>query len=74
MLNQNIQNLEYIVIDGNSDDDTLNKIKSYNNKISYWCSINDKGIYDAMNYGLKLASGQVIGILNSGDIYTKNFK
>ena len=72
VLNQNIQNLEYIVIDGNSDDGTLNKIKSYNNKISYWCSINDKGIYDAMNYGLKLASGQVIGILNSGDVYTKN--
>jgi len=72
VLNQNNQNLEYIVIDGNSDDGTLNKIKSYNNKISYWCSINDKGIYDAMNYGLKLANGQVIGILNSGDIYIKN--
>ncbi len=72
VINQNHQDLEYIIIDGNSHDDTLNKIKSYNNKISYWCSIRDKGIYDAMNYGLKLANGQVIGIINSGDIYTKN--
>ena len=72
VINQNHQDLEYIVIDGNSNDDTLNKIKSYNNKINYWCCIRDKGIYDAMNYGLKLASGQVIGIINSGDIYTKN--
>ena len=72
VINQTSQNLEYIVIDGNSNDGTLNKIKAYNEKISYWCSINDKGIYDAMNYGLRLASGQVIGILNSGDIYTKN--
>ena len=72
VISQTNQNLEYIVIDGNSNDGTLNKIKAYNEKINYWCSINDKGIYDAMNYGLKLANGQVIGILNSGDIYTKN--
>ena len=72
VINQNHQDIEYIVIDGNSNDDTLNKIKSYNNKINYWCCIRDKGIYDAMNYGLKLASGKVIGIINSGDIYTKD--
>jgi glycosyltransferase involved in cell wall biosynthesis len=72
VINQNHKDIEYIVIDGNSNDDTLNKIKSYNNKINYWCCIRDKGIYDAMNYGLKLASGQVIGIINSGDIYTRS--
>lgn len=72
VVDQKDQNIEYIIIDGNSTDGTLNKIKSYDDKISYWCSIKDKGIYDAMNYGLKLASGQIIGILNSGDIYTKN--
>ena len=39
VINQNHQDIEYIVIDGNSNDDTLNKIKSYNNKINYWCKI-----------------------------------
>ena len=69
VVNQSFKNFEYIIIDGNSTDGTLNKIKSYDDKVTYWCSLNDKGIYDAMNYGLKLASGKVIGILNSGDTY-----
>ena len=72
VLSQNIDNLEYIIIDGNSNDDTLEKIKEYNNSIDYWCSINDEGIYDAMNYGLKLAKGKIIGIINAGDIYASN--
>jgi len=65
-------NIEYIVIDGNSTDGTQNKIKLYQDKIDYWCSIRDKGLYDAMNYGLKLSNGEVIGIINSGDLYKKN--
>lgn len=69
VFDQDYKNLEYIVIEGNSADNSLDIIKKFNNKINYWCSINDKGIYDAMNYGLKLAKGQIIGIINAGDIY-----
>tara|TARA_Y200000002_G_scaffold312989_1_gene270378 strand:+ start:305 stop:1144 length:840 start_codon:yes stop_codon:yes gene_type:complete len=72
VISQKYKNYEYIVIDGNSTDGTLEKIKSYEKEINYWCSINDKGIYDAMNYGLKLARGDVIGIINSGDLFTEN--
>ena len=69
---QSYKNIEYIVIDGDSNDGTLDKIKKYDEIINYWCSIKDEGIYDAMNYGLRLAKGEVIGIINSGDIFTKN--
>ena len=72
VINQSFKNIEYIVIDGNSNDGTLNKIKKYDKKINYWCSIKDDGIYDAMNYGLRLAKGEVIVIINSGDIFTNN--
>ena len=72
ILNQNYDNIEIIVIDGNSDDKTLNEIKKYENKIDYWCCIKDRGIYDAMNYGLMLSSGEVICIINSGDTFKEN--
>ena len=73
--NQPYKNIEHIIIDGNSDDSTLNIIKKFEKKVEYWCSIDDKGIYDAMNYGIKLSKGNFIGILNAGDIYTlKAFK
>ena len=72
VLAQTYKNIEYIIIDGNSFDDTKIKIKKFENKIDYWCSINDSGIYDAMNYGLKLSKGDIISILNSGDIFTKD--
>lgn len=72
VISQKYKNYEYIVIDGNSTDGTLEKIKSFEKEINYWCSIKDKGIYDAMNYGLKLARGDVIGIINSGDLFTEN--
>ena len=72
VLSQKIENLEYIIIDGNSSDNTLGIIKKYEDKIDYWCCIEDEGIYDAMNYGLKLSSGKIIGLINSGDIYTNN--
>ena len=72
VLSQNYKNLEYIVIDGGSTDATLEIIKKYSSKLSYW-EINkeDKGIYDGFNRGLNFATGDLIGIVNSGDIYTE---
>lgn len=66
------ENVEYIIIDGCSSDGTLEILKKYKNKISVLISEKDNGIYDAMNKGLKLATGDVIGILNSDDLYTNN--
>ncbi len=71
LINQKIKDYEYILIDGRSTDNTLKIIKKYNNKISYWISQKDKGIYDAFNKGMLLAKGKYIGILNSDDRYTK---
>jgi glycosyltransferase len=69
VLSQNYDNLEYIIIDGNSTDSTLEIINKYRNRISKIISEKDNGIYDAMNKGVCLASGDVIGILNSDDYY-----
>lgn len=76
VLKQTYKKYEYIIVDGNSKDKTLDIIKSYekkfNNNLEY-ISESDKGLYDAMNQGIKLASGDVIGILNSDDIlYDEN--
>jgi len=69
---QKYMNYEHIVVDGGSNDETINIIKKYEDKIDYWCSKKDKGIYDAFNTGMKLASGEYIGFLNSDDCYTDN--
>lgn len=69
VLAQTYQNIEYIVIDGNSTDGTLNILKDYEEKLSYVISEPDKGIYDAMNKGLSFASGDYIAFLNSDDYY-----
>lgn len=69
VLSQDYQNIEYIVIDGQSTDGTVEEIKPYLKYISHFLSEPDKGIYDAMNKGLKLATGDIIGILNSDDFY-----
>ncbi len=66
--NQSYKNIEHIVIDGNSKDNTLEIIQK-NTSVSRYLSESDNGLYDAMNKGLKLASGDIIGILNSDDIY-----
>ena len=66
---QDYRDIEYIIIDGGSTDGTLDIIKSNVDKISNWASEPDEGIYDAMNKGLGIATGDVIGILNADDIY-----
>ena len=72
VLNQTYKNIEYIIIDGASTDGTVEVIKSYGAKIDKAISEPDKGIYDAMNKGIKLATGDVVGILNSDDFYASN--
>ena len=66
---QTYQNFEHIIVDGSSTDKTIDIIKKNSNKITKWISEPDKGLYYAMNKGLDLCSGDVIGILNSDDIY-----
>jgi glycosyltransferase involved in cell wall biosynthesis len=70
--NQNYKNIEYILIDGDSKDNTINIIKKYSNFINIFITEKDNGIYDAMNKGLLLATGDIIGFLNSDDIYFDN--
>ena len=69
---QDYKDIEYIVVDGNSSDGTLDIIKSYAPKIDKWISEPDQGIYDAMNKAIKMATGEVVGILNSDDFYSAN--
>ena len=67
VLNQSYKNIEYILIDGNSTDGTLNIIKKYENRLAKLISEKDKGIYDAMNKGLAQATGDYVLFMNSGD-------
>lgn len=67
VLGQNYKNLEYIIIDGGSTDKTLSIIDKYRDKIDYFVSEPDKGISDAFNKGIKVATGELIGIINSDD-------
>jgi glycosyltransferase involved in cell wall biosynthesis len=69
VLSRSYKNIEYIIIDGGSTDGTVDIIKQYESKIDYWQSERDNGIYFAMNKGISLAKGELIGILNADDYY-----
>jgi glycosyltransferase involved in cell wall biosynthesis len=66
---QTYSDIEYIVIDGNSKDSTNEIVSQYNDIVTVHISETDKGLYDAMNKGIRLATGDVIGILNSDDVF-----
>jgi len=75
VLNQTYSDIDYVVIDGNSSDETILIIKEYEQKFNgrmHWISEPDNGLYDAMNKGIKMSSGEIIGILNSDDYYASN--
>ena len=72
VLNQNYDDIEYLIIDGGSTDSTLDIIKCYEPKFEgklHYISEPDKGIYDAMNKGILMATGNVVGFLNSDDLF-----
>jgi glycosyltransferase involved in cell wall biosynthesis len=75
VLNQSYQDIEYIIVDGASNDNTLSIIKDYEpifNGRMIWISEPDKGLYDAMNKGILIATGDLVGIINSDDIFYNN--
>ena len=67
---QRYDNVEYIVIDGGSTDGTIDILRRYDSVIDYWLSEQDRGIYDAMNKGIALSSGEYIGMLNADDMFS----
>ncbi|RLD79197.1 MAG: glycosyltransferase [Bacteroidetes bacterium] len=73
VLNQTYPNIEYIIINGKSTDGTLEKIKKYKNKISKVVSEADQGMYDALNKGIEIATGEVIGFLHADDFYNDKY-
>ena len=73
VIHQTYQNVEYIIVDGASKDGTIDVIKKYEPQITQWISEPDKGLYDAMNKGLALATGDFVWFMNAGDrIFAKN--
>ena len=72
VLTQKHRNIEYIIIDGNSSDNTMSIVNKFRNKISVILSESDKGIWDAMNKGIKLAKGEILGFINADDFYYEN--
>ena len=72
ILEQKYKNIQFIVIDGGSIDGTITKIEKYIDRIDIFETKKDNGIYDAFNKGLKLAEGDLIGFVNSGDLLTAN--
>jgi glycosyltransferase involved in cell wall biosynthesis len=70
IINQSYKNFEYIIVDGNSTDASIDIIRKYNYAIDHWISENDISIYDAMNKGINLASGKWINFMNCGDEFS----
>lgn len=71
IISQKFNNFEYIVIDGGSNDNSVDVIKKYTDEISFWVSEPDSGVYNAMNKGIKYAKGDYVLFLNSGDTLNK---
>lgn len=69
VLKQNYPNLEYIIIDGGSTDETVDVIRRYESKINYWVSEKDRGQVHAINKGLEKCTGEIFGFINSDDLY-----
>ncbi len=69
VLNQDYDNIEYIIVDGGSNDKTIEIINEYRENVTKFITEKDEGIYDAINKGILQASGEVLGILNSDDIF-----
>lgn len=72
MLNQTYKDIEYIIIDGGSKDGTLDLVKRYKTRVATIVSEPDNGIYDALNKGIKLATGDVVGFMHSDDIFASD--
>ena len=69
VINQTYNNIEYVIIDGSSTDGTIDIIRKYENRISYWKSEPDMGIYDAMNKGIMKITGDFVNFMNAGDTF-----
>ncbi len=69
VLSQSYDNIEYIIIDGKSKDNTIDIVQSFGDKISTFVSEPDKGIYDALNKGIGLATGDIVGFMHSDDLF-----
>lgn len=72
VINQTYENVEFIIIDGGSTDDTVAIIKRYDDQIDYWVSEKDGGIYDAMNKGINASTGTWVNFMNAGDTFVDN--
>lgn len=71
VLGQDFPDIEYIIVDGGSNDGTLDIIRAYEDRLAYWSSAKDKGIYDAMNKGISLCTGEWVGMINADDAYAE---
>ena len=72
VVGQTCDDFEYVIIDGGSTDGSVGVIKEYEDKITHWVSEKDGGIYNAMNKGVKVAHGEYLIFMNSGDIFFDN--
>jgi len=72
VINQTFSDFEFIIIDGGSDDGSIEVIKEYSDRITYWVSERDNGIYNGMNKGIVQAKGDYVNFMNSGDTFYSN--